>query len=66
MTLYKIPIELEVIADNENDADAYVCMILDMAFTYGLGLCECASQNMESPNDVTRLFDYSFIEEEEE
>lgn len=62
MTLHKIDMTVEVIAESREDAENYMCKILDTAFVYGVGQSEHTAQDRPAGTDVTRVFDYHIKE----
>ena len=64
MTIYKIPVEIKVIADTKDQAEDLICDILDKASIYGIGLSHCADHWKPYQHEI-RIFDYSFMEEKE-
>lgn len=62
MTIYSIPMTVEVIAESEEEATDLLCSIFDKMFIYGCGLSECTAQDRKPGTEVARVFDYEFKE----
>ena len=64
MTLYRINAGIDMIANTKEEAEDCLCKILDAAFVYGLGLAECTAQDRKPGDEVARVFDYDWDEDE--
>jgi len=58
--IYKIAVEVEVIAESIDDAEDLLCDIFDRETIYGVGLSQCTEQDRGPDTDVCRVFDYDF------
>jgi len=65
MTLYSIPVTIDVVANSRDEAEDLVCDILDKAFIYGCGLSECTAQDRPFGIETARVFDYDIKEDDE-
>lgn len=64
-SLYSIPVTIDVIAEDREQAENLICDILDRAFIYGVGYKEAEIQRTQTAADVARVFDFEIREVKE-
>lgn len=65
-SLYSVPVTIDVIAEDREQAENLICDILDCAFIYGVGKAEAECQRTQTATDVARVFDFDIKEAKEE
>lgn len=65
-SLYSVPVTIDVIAKDKEEAENLICDILDCAFIYGVGHKESEIQRTQTATDVARVFDFDIKEAKEE
>ena len=62
---YHVKLDLEIIADSQDEADDYIEDRLSDMFIYGLGELEMYNMNYyeENHEQPARLFDWEYLEE---
>lgn len=58
--IHIVNVEIEVLADDQEQAEDYIDDILQKKFVYGVGLSLIAEQDNPPGEDVTRIHDWDF------